>query len=194
MKKKLFILFCFVSFLLLGFLVKFDLTLGFDAFIYKALSAFQNNTLNRIVVMITYLGSTPFIICLNIGILILFFAFKKNTLLLVPMNSLLSVIFNNIFKIIFKRVRPSVMWLVTETGFSYPSGHTMIAVLFYGTLIIVNNRLNLKYKKIINIILLLIIVLISISRVYLGVHHITDIIGGYLLSLSIIFSTKELIK
>ncbi len=100
-------------------------------------------------------------------------------------------IFNNILKIIIRRPRPNVLRLVKERNFSYPSGHAMISLLFYITVIVLINKSNIKHKKLINVILVVIIILIGISRVYLGVHYITDILGGYLISASILILTLK---
>ncbi|MCH5166592.1 MAG: phosphatase PAP2 family protein [Erysipelotrichales bacterium] len=194
MNKKILRLMFFIIFIILGILVKNNLTSDFDLFVYNFIIKFKSDTLTSMFKIITYMGSTPFIMGLNILILMLILITKKEYLYLFPINSLLSVICNETFKTIFKRVRPSILVLLPEAGYSYPSGHTMISVLFYGTLIILINSLNIKYKKLINIFLMLIILLISISRVYLGVHYITDVIGGYLLALTVIVTKKEILK
>ena len=188
--KKITIIF-FITFLILGILVKLNITKSFDSQFYDLIIYFKSDILTNIFKIITFLGSYPFILSLNIIVLVLIIITKKN-LFLIPINTILSILSNNIFKIIFKRLRPNILVLVTEKGYSYPSGHAMISILFYGSLIILINSLNIKGKRVINTLLLLIILLISISRVYLGVHYITDILGGYLLALSIISLTKEI--
>lgn len=106
--------------------------------------------------------------------------------MIIPLNSILSVIFNNIFKLIFRRNRPLIIALITESGYSYPSGHAMISILFFGTISYVISNSNIKYNKIIRWSLAIFIILIGISRIYLGVHYASDIIGGYLLGMIII--------
>ena len=194
MNRKIIRLISFIIFIILGILVKNNLSSGLDLLVYNYIISFKSDILTNIFMVITYMGSTPFIMVLNIIVLMLILKIKKDYLYLLPINSLLSIIFNNIFKIIFKRIRPSILVLLPESGYSYPSGHTMISVLFYGTLIILVSSSNIKYKKLIKLFLMLIILLISISRVYLGVHYITDVIGGYLLATSIIVTKKEILK
>ena len=75
------------------------------------------------------------------------------------------------------------MKLVKEGGYSFPSGHAMVSFGFYGFLIYlaykkINNK-KIKYPLIISLALL--ILLIGISRIYLGVHYATDIIGGFII-------------
>lgn len=191
MKNKILKIILFVSFIVLGILIKKNLTYDFDLLIYNLIIYFKSDILTNIFKIITWMGSTPFILYLNIIVLIIILKTKNEDLFLIPFNSLLSIIFNNIFKFLFKRPRPNILVLIHESGYSYPSGHTMISILFYGTLIMLINQSNLKYKNIIKFILMVIILLICISRVYLGVHYITDIIGGCFLALSIMITKKE---
>lgn len=103
-------------------------------------------------------------------------------------NTILSVIINNLIKIIIERPRPSHLRLIEQGGYSFPSGHSMIAVLLYGTLIYFVNK-NIKTRKLkifFNIFFIQLILLIGISRIYLGVHYPSDVLGGYFLSLTII--------
>lgn len=72
--------------------------------------------------------------------------------------------------------------LVNETSYSYPSGHTFTSLAFYGFIIylIAKSNLDKKTKKIINIILITLVILIGTSRVYLNAHYPSDILGGAL--------------
>ena len=77
--------------------------------------------------------------------------------------------------------------MVMEKSYSFPSGHAMISVLFFGSIIYLVNKHNLKYKKLITFSLSTFILLIGISRIYLGVHYLTDVVGGYLLGFIVLF-------
>lgn len=96
---------------------------------------------------------------------------------------LLSGIGNLTLKYMFNRPRPSVEHLVVAKHSSFPSGHAMGSMLFYGTLIMLASRyINNKVARLtLQIILGIIILLIGMSRIYLGVHYPTDILDGYLL-------------
>ena len=177
--------------IIFGVIAKLNLTSDLDTFIYNIIIKMQSDSVTQIFKAITFLASTKFILCLNIIALIIYIIKKIGNLLLIKENSIFSVVSNNLIKFLIKRPRPNVLRLVTETNYSYPSGHAMISVLFYGTIITLLNRNNIKYRKIINIILMLIILLVGVSRIYLGVHYASDIIGGYLISTGILLFTKK---
>jgi len=90
-------------------------------------------------------------------------------------------IFTAISKIVFHRPRPELA-IYLEHSFSFPSGHATIAVAFYGFLIYMLTRHFAKWKTRVNVFFagLIIILLIGFSRLYLGVHYVSDVWGGYL--------------
>ena len=74
-----------------------------------------------------------------------------------------------------------------EKSYSFPSGHSMISVLFFGSIIYLVNKYNVKHKKLITFSLSTFVLLVGISRIYLGVHYLTDVVGGYLLGFIVLF-------
>ncbi|MEG0268287.1 MAG: phosphatase PAP2 family protein [Carnobacterium sp.] len=93
---------------------------------------------------------------------------------------------NLLVKIIFHRERPTIEHLVIQGGFSFPSGHSMGSLICYGGLAFLTFHL---YKKstpslVVLLVTILFILLIGLSRIYVGVHFPSDVIGGYLLGAS----------
>ena len=86
--------------------------------------------------------------------------------------------------------------MINESGFSFPSGHAMVATAFYGILIFLILKTDIKkvYKKIWIIVLSTVILLIGISRIYLGVHYASDVIAGFSLSISYIIIATTIIN
>jgi undecaprenyl-diphosphatase len=147
---------------------------------------------------ITKLSNTRTIIIIAI-ILTLLFLFKwkkKDIAILIPCSLSLVTLTNQTLKIIFQRERPFGYRLIEITGYSFPSGHAMVSMAFYGLLIyiiyhFVKNKLLRNSLIIINC---LIIFFIGISRVYLGVHYLSDIICGYSISIIYLLLLIKLLK
>ena len=157
-----------------------------DSLIYEFIFSFNNSILTDIFKLISFIASTKMIVLYNIIIVIVMIIRKSNKLLLVPIASLISAIVNNLIKVIVARERPGINPLVIETTYSFPSGHSMISILFFGTILYILNRDNYKYKRVFNIIIPIYILSVGISRIYLGVHYFSDCITGYLIALIIL--------
>ncbi|NIK11511.1 phosphatase PAP2 family protein [Alkalibacillus almallahensis] len=89
-------------------------------------------------------------------------------------------------KLLFERQRPETLEQFDGTGFSFPSGHSTGAITFYGFMIylIVISKLSKGWKWVINGFLTTWILLVALSRVFVGVHYVTDIIAGLAIGLA----------
>ena len=150
-----------------------------------------SNRMTPIAKGITQFGGVVGLITLAI---ILTITIKNNkTRLLIWINLGLSALLNQILKNIVQRPRPTEFRIINESGYSFPSGHSMVSAAFYGFLIyLIYKNIKNKYLKwgLITTLSLLII-LIGTSRIYLGVHYTSDVLAGVLISISylIIFIT-----
>ena len=101
-----------------------------------------------------------------------------------------------VLKNIFARVRPVDINLIEETGYSFPSGHSLTAFAFYGFIIYLIYKSNItKRRKIIfTTMFSLFIFIVGLSRVYLGVHFFTDVVGAFTFSLAYLIIYTHIIN
>lgn len=133
---------------------------------------------------ITKLGSSPFLIPLTIVIMIIFVILFKEIkqAFIISTMTLVSYLLNELIKTLVKRERPLLFEEAHALGYSYPSGHAMITLVFYGLLIYFINK-KIKHKMIrivLMIITISLIIMIGFSRVILNVHYISDVLSGFL--------------
>ena len=152
---------------------------------YKIISTFLiSDFTTPIAKFITNFGGAIFLIILTITLFILIK--NKKIGLSIILNLIVITGLNQILKYILQRPRPTEYRLIEETGFSFPSGHSMVSMAFYGYLIyLIYKYVKNKDLKWISIVLLSILICsIGISRIYLGVHYTSDVLGGFLISWS----------
>ena len=152
---------------------------------YKIISTFLiSDFATPIAKFITNFGGAIFLV---IATITLFIVIKNKKIGISILSNLAIVtVLNQLIKRILQRPRPTEYRIIEETGYSFPSGHSMVSMAFYGYLIyLIYKYVKNKYVKWISIILLsLLICLIGISRIYLGVHYTSDVLGGFLISIS----------
>ena len=162
---------------------------------YKFISSYLiSDCATPIAKFITNFGDS---ICLISLTLILFFIIKNRKIgIAIASNLVLVTILNVLLKNILRRPRPTEYRLIDESGYSFPSGHSMISMAFYGFIIyLVFKYIRNKYLKWFLITFLsILIVSIGISRIYLGVHYTSDVLAGFLISISYLIMYVSLIK
>ena len=152
---------------------------------YKLVSTFLiSDFVTPIAKFITNFGGAIFLITSTIVLLVLIK--NKKIGISIFSNLVIVTILNQLLKAILQRPRPTEYRIFEETGYSFPSGHSMVSMAFYGYLIyLIYKYVKNKYIKWISIVLLSILVCsIGISRIYLGVHYTSDVLGGFLISMS----------
>lgn len=194
MKKKRIIVVLYTLFLIDLFLVITKQTIYIDELMYQSIISIKNPAITSIMILITDLASTRFIIFANCVLILLCFFLKKTKWLLITISSIYSGITNSFLKMVIKRIRPIGIALVVENGYSFPSGHSMIAMLFYGMIFYLIAKHKLKGYRIICTILGIYIFSVGISRIYLGVHYASDVIGGWLFGSASVLILGELYK
>lgn len=176
---------CLIGFLALAEDVFHKEIMKGDIIGYKIISTFLiSDFTTPIAKFITNFGGAIFLIILTITLFILIK--NKKIGLSIILNLIVITGLNQILKYILQRPRPTEYRLIEETGFSFPSGHSMVSMAFYGYLIyLIYKYVKNKYVKWISIVLLSILICaIGVSRIYLGVHYTSDVLGGFLVSIS----------
>jgi len=158
-----------------------------DIHISEEIQENQTPNLNTIMIWISWFGRTPVSVVMVVlsAFLFYFLRLKKESILI--LSSLLSGILGLGLKMLVNRPRPSkdLVVLLEETKYqSFPSGHVLFYTVFFGALILIILRLKkIKYKVKIFLITVCLSVIFfgAVSRVYLGAHWFTDVLGGFIL-------------
>lgn len=160
-----------------------SLITSFDYQVEHFFVTIRSPLLTQIFTLITALGAWYSITTITIAGTIFLIYKKKNDWIIPFLNSVLDASLTMyITKIYFHRQRP-LDALITEKSFSFPSGHAMISVALYGfiTYMLCQTITKKSHKRIIIITGTTLIFLIGLSRLILGVHYFSDIVGGYLI-------------
>ncbi|MEO8583119.1 MAG: phosphatase PAP2 family protein [Flavitalea sp.] len=171
----------------------------FDAYLFEYFNAFSNNGNTSVMVFFSFFASHSFLIPANIIFASYLLFIKKDRWSCIKLLSISisSYLVMSGLKLYFHRVRPMHPVHDTALGFSFPSGHAMSSVTFYGLLIyFVSAEVKEPVLKWLLIVLFAaMIVTIGFSRVYLRVHFGSDVLAGYFfgliwLTLSLIILNK----
>ncbi|WP_312667853.1 phosphatase PAP2 family protein [Tissierella praeacuta] len=187
-----------IIFFILGFIVKGSSEgILFDVWIMDYIHTNTNPLVLSLMRFISFIGSSGFllpIMAMIISYTIIKRKYYESKLLLI--STLGSYLLNHLLKQLFQRTRPLKYFLVEQGGFSFPSGHSMVTMTLYSTIafLLAKNTYNHRKKAWIHILAFIVILLMGISRVYLGVHWPTDIIGGYLAGYIFYYLSIKLIK
>lgn len=137
--------------------------------------------------LITDLGGTFCIFLLTVLVSLYFIWRKKDTKTaywFIFNVALGAGLLNQLVKFLFQRTRPTIEHLVLQDGYSFPSGHSMASLICYGGIAFLIIQFTRKkwIKWVVGLLASLIIITIGISRIYLGVHFPSDVIGGFCLA------------
>lgn len=177
-----------ICFAYLAYMISNYDVLGIDTVIREWAYGQRTPVLNRILIGITYLGNWQTIVSLGL-VLLAYPGTRKNIGLPFAVTAVSSTVIYKAAKSIFQRPRPELaVRIIKEGGYSFPSGHSMNCLVIYGMLIYLTRRYcrNKRIANIITVVLSLLILAIGCSRVYVGVHFPTDILGGWSLGIAVL--------
>ena len=161
---------------------------------YGLISSLINPSVTPVAIVITNLGGAIVVGALTV---ISFILIKnKKISFTILLNVVIATILNILLKNIIQRPRPDEFRIITESGYSFPSGHSMVSMAFYGFLIYLIHKYfkNKKLKIVLITFLSILIILIGISRIYLGVHYTSDVIAGFMISVCYLIVYTSLVK
>ncbi len=164
--------------------------LGLDQGIMKMVAEFRSETLTKVMLAFTYLGSTSSVVVIaTVGLLFTHFWRFKSERRIILCACFASMLLIRSAKIFFGRERPSSeSWLTSASGLSFPSGHSAGSFAVLGALFFVLGRgCERTFQRFfVWSFGLIVVLMIGFSRVYLGVHFPTDVLGGFLLGFAIL--------
>ena len=191
MKKVLYL--SLIGFILVTLFVVIKKDLYIDTYLYKYISMLINKDLTSIIRIITNIGSVVFSIIIIIITSILLYKYnKKDDLKYFLIIMIIGNITSFTLKLIIARNRPDILRLMIENTYSFPSVHTFITTLLYGSILVL---LNKYYKKsyVLWTIYGILVMLIMFTRIYLGVHYFSDTLGGFFLGIIFLFIFYKLV-
>ncbi|MBY0098409.1 phosphatase PAP2 family protein [Mesobacillus maritimus] len=171
------------SFSSIAYLVEMEKLIHFDHHIISFVQGFEAEYLTAIMIFFSFIGDTvPVIVITLLSAFFLYRVLRHRREVLLLLSTMIgSTLLNVLLKYIFQRTRPDINQLVFEEGFSFPSGHSMAAFSLYGILTFLLWR-HIKSRGGRGTLLIfnsLMILLIGLSRIYLGVHYPSDVIAAY---------------
>ncbi len=152
-----------------------------------------NTKLTNIMKIITLFGD----IYIPLLIIVCIFIFKKKKIhaIILSFNYIFAGLITQFLKILISRPRPIESIIKLPNSFSFPSGHSLTSIVFYFTLwYLLTIKSNKKIKIFTFVITLILVLLIGFSRIYLKVHFFSDVIGGFVIGIILIFMIVNLIN
>lgn len=154
-----------------------------DHKVFDAIKPYINDTNTGIMNFVTFFGKHEFLIPANL-LLIAYYVFVKKHRwysIKIPAIAISSLLMMFGLKNLFGRTRPDNQLLEAAENFSFPSGHALMAVTFYGLLayIVWHTVKNQKLKWTLIVLLILWIIIVGVSRIYLRRHYYSDVMAGF---------------
>ncbi|TMI92591.1 MAG: phosphatase PAP2 family protein [Bacteroidetes bacterium] len=184
-----------ISLFVFGFLAREVVSEDENSFDNNVFAFFKMHTtggLIHVMRVLTFFGSTYFVIpAYIILIIVLSFLHRRSDAINVAIVAVSSTLLMLGLKEFFHRHRPELPLVKTLTNFSFPSGHALCSFIFCSVIIYLvdKGKLDLKWKWIFSILLVLLSIFIGISRIVLRYHYATDVLAGFCVGLVwVIFS------
>ncbi|MFC4099233.1 phosphatase PAP2 family protein [Paenibacillus xanthanilyticus] len=170
----------------LAMLVSREKLMRFDLAVIDFIQGLESPGFTAFAKTVTTIGSGKVVIPLVLATAaVLFVVLKHRKELILLIGGMLgSTLLNEGLKRLYERARPDIHRIIEETGYSFPSGHSMASFTFYGllTYLLWRHMPSKRWRGVLIAFSVFMILCIGISRVYLGVHYPSDVLGGYWVS------------
>lgn len=165
-----------------------------DREVYEFIYASESFITTALMLGFTQLGEVLSMIVMSLILISILMLYKlKIHTLFILISMIASSILIPVLKNSFDRERPSLLRLIEISGFSFPSGHAMGSTIFFGSLGTIISHTDLNNKALLMTVCATFILMISSSRVYLGVHYPTDVLAGVVIGLAVVVGTSALL-
>ena len=160
-------------------LVLTDALAGFESWVYQLLQQTVSPPMTAVMKIASWLGNPSILALISLALLLLPATRVQYATRLVP-SVAVAGLFNQILKRVFQRQRPGVIAMIHESGFSFPSGHSMGSAAIGAALVIAACRIQQRWpRRILCGLGVLFPLFVGISRIYVGVHYAGDVLGGW---------------
>lgn len=187
------ILYIILSLAISGFMLAAFATLAWETLFRDALDVFDNSfiwliryfhnaVIDQIMIIISEIGfGTSYIVIVAITFGILMFLKRRREMGALAVCLAGGAALSFLLKNLFHRARPDFFRVVQEVGFSFPSGHALATMCFYGMVafLIMRTLASWRWRLVVMTLAIILSMAVGISRIYLGVHYPTDVIAGY---------------
>ncbi len=176
-----------------AWLVAGGMTESFDHAVDYWFYGLRNTVTVPVLIAITDWGNTVTVVAILL-VLVILPRTRKTVGLPTTAAVIVSAVLFKVLKTIFARPRPDeALRLITQGGYSFPSGHSMNNLVLYGMLIYLIWRLcreekDRKAARIVTVCLVILILAIGLSRIFVGVHYASDVIGGWSMGLCLLMT------
>lgn len=155
-----------------------------DNAVTEMVISFRGPALTKVFTFVTHLGDRYAYLVFGVALGVFMYIRYRNWSFIAQgmVVMALSTMSNVVLKDIFDRQRPVIDHLVHVDTLSFPSGHSMSAMAFYGFLIYLSFQFDMRKRQRLALIIPLVtlIFLVGLSRIYLGVHFPSDVAAGYM--------------
>jgi membrane-associated phospholipid phosphatase len=178
-----------VGFLALSLFIAYFPTILLDEHFSRKIQSYQNPALDTAMELISWFGYSPGSIIMVVLAALAFLLFKYKREALFMLLTSIAGLLSTLLKILINRPRPSAPFVRVvrkATEQSFPSGHVLFYIVYFGmlTLLMIQlKKIPMLVRIVVSVISLFLIFTIPFSRIYLGAHWFTDVVGGALIGI-----------